>query len=73
MGLSNLTAAVENGDLNNMKWLQANNCPWDSDTFKEAAYQGHFEVLVWLLHNYCPWDENTFRRLYFKKAVKNGF
>lgn len=42
-------AAVENGNLENMKWLMAHGCPYDETTFGAAAYEGNLENIKWLL------------------------
>jgi len=39
-------------------------CPWDTDTCKWAANEGHLEVLQWIRRpgkpeGVCPWDANT--------------
>ena len=39
-----------------MKWARAHGCPWDEDTFDEAATHGHLEVLMWMREHGCPWD-----------------
>ena len=54
------TKTTEFGNLDNMKWLKENNCPWDSWTFKYAALLGNLENMKWLHLNNCPWNSNTF-------------
>ena len=34
---SQITEASRYGDLDSMKWMKENGCPWDEDTFAEAA------------------------------------
>ena len=46
--------AAEEGQLEILKWLRANGCPWDEWTCSIAAYRGHLEVLHWLRENGCP-------------------
>ena len=42
------------------KWLKANGCPWDDQTFTEAAKNGDsLEFLQWLKENGCPWSTET--------------
>ena len=37
-----------------MKWLLANNCPWNSQTLSSAAFNGNLENMKWLKENNCP-------------------
>ena len=55
------TAAARNGDLQELKALRADECPWDEKTCYFAAKYGHLEVLKWARANDCPWDEKTCR------------
>ncbi len=59
--------AAENGNLDVMKWLKENGCPWDENTFKYAVVHGNLENMKWLKENGCPWDEYT-----FANAIING-
>ena len=52
--------AADNGNLDNMKWLKKNNCPWNKYTFIDAALHGNLDNMKWLKENNCPWDEVTF-------------
>jgi hypothetical protein len=45
-----------NGDLNNMKWLKENNCPWDEFTFSAASENGNLTNMKWLKKNNYPSD-----------------
>ena len=47
------------GQLDVLKWLRANNCPWDQLTCAAAAEHGHLHVLRWACENGCPWREDT--------------
>ena len=51
---------AKQGNLNILKWLKKNGCPWDEDTFESAACNGDMETLEWLKKNKCPWDAETF-------------
>ena len=51
--------AAEEGQLEILKWLRANDFRWDSRTCQWAAKCGHLEVLQWARANGCPWDEWT--------------
>jgi hypothetical protein len=52
-------AAARSGQLEELKLLRANGCPWDWETCRMAAMGGHLEVLQWARANGCPWDEKT--------------
>ena len=47
-------AAARNGDLQELKALQAKNFPWNHLTCANAAEHGHLEVLKWARENGCP-------------------
>ena len=51
-------AAARSGQLEELKVLRADGCPWDWQTCRAAAKGGHLEVLQWLRANDCPWDED---------------
>ena len=48
--------AAHSGNLELVKWLRGNGCPWSLHTCSDAVRQGHVEVLRWLRENGCPWD-----------------
>ena len=52
-------AAARNGDLEGVKALRADGCPWDARTCEYAAKHGHLEVLQWARANGCPWNART--------------
>lgn len=52
--------AAQHGNLEHMKWLREQECPWDPGTFIEAARQGNLENMKWLLTAGCPWSSYTF-------------
>ena len=52
-------AAARSGQLEELKVLRADGCPWDTSTCWSAARGGHLEVLQWARENGCPWDEET--------------
>ena len=60
-------AGARSGQLDELKVLRANGCPWDRKTCWAAAWGGHLEVLQWARANGCPWDEQTCR-----EAAKGG-
>ena len=49
--------AARSGDLELVRWLRGEGCPWDWMTCHYAVEQGHVEVLRWARENGCPWDE----------------
>ena len=46
--------AVKSGNLQKMKWLYDNKCPWNCYTFPNAAQNGNLENMNWLRENGCP-------------------
>ena len=54
--------ACECGNLEIMKWLKSEGCPWDASACSGAAKGGHLETLKWLRSEGCPWDERTCER-----------
>ena len=52
-------AAARSGQLEELKVLRADGCPWSDWTCWGAADGGHLEVLQWLRAKSCPWDERT--------------
>ena len=53
------TAAARNGDLQELKALRADGCPWNEWTCANAAWGGHLEMLKWARENDCPWNSST--------------
>ncbi|AVK76093.1 Ankyrin repeat domain containing protein [Pandoravirus neocaledonia] len=49
-----LTAACRLGRLDLAQWAIGEGCPWDADTWVDAAHRGHVDVLVWLQATGCP-------------------
>ena len=56
----NFAYAAKFGNLDNMKWLKANCCPFDKLTFSYAAKFGNLDNMKWLKDNGCPFDDYTF-------------
>ena len=48
---------AEKGNLELLKCLHENGCPWDVRTCSKAAENGHLECLKYAHENGCPWDE----------------
>merc|ERR1719331_2788212 len=46
--------ACAGGNLEALKWLRSEGCPWDEGTFAAAAERGHLEVVKWLRSEGCP-------------------
>ena len=51
--------AAKNGDLECLKYLHENGCPWDADATRMAAAHGHLECFKYLHENGCPWENET--------------
>ncbi len=52
--------ATIGGNLEMMKWLRLQNCPWDEHVCSLAAKHGHLEILKWARENGCEWNEWTY-------------
>ena len=50
---------AENGNMEFLKFLHENGCPWDIRTCSWAAFNGHLECLKYAHENGCPWDRET--------------
>ena len=59
MGTETSIAAAERGDLEMLRWLRSEGCPWNEETCTAAASEGHLDVLKYLHENGCPWNEET--------------
>ena len=46
-------AAAKGGQLEVLKWLRTNNCPWDEGKCNLAAHFGHLKILRWACANGC--------------------
>jgi hypothetical protein len=42
-----------------LRWLRANNCPWDSGTCRAAVLAGRFDMLQWCHAEGCPLDDGV--------------
>lgn len=51
--------AATNGDLDLLKQLRQQECPWNEDTCASAAKAGHLHVLQWAIQNGCPCNAYT--------------
>ena len=51
--------AAMGGNLDLVRWLRGEGCPWDKWTCYFAAQRGHVETLRWARENGCPWDAYT--------------
>ena len=48
---------AEKGNLELLKCLHENGCPWDVRTCSKAAENGHLECLKYAHENGCPWED----------------
>jgi len=51
--------ACRSGNLEVLKWLRSEGCPWGGRACEGAARGGHLEVLKWLRSEGCPWNAAT--------------
>ena len=58
------------GDIEMLKWLRAEGCPWDAWVCARAACGGHLEVLNWLQAEGCPREENACTEAAASEATK---
>lgn len=72
--------AASTGDLNMMKMLVDNGCPWGRCTTSLAASKGHLDVIEWAYRNGCEWDPETLKSAtqeghthIIEWATKNGY
>jgi len=49
-------AAAGAGELEMLKWLHENRCPWDETTASAAFNNNELDVLEWALENGCPFE-----------------
>ena len=52
-------AAARSGQLEELKVLRADGCPWSEMTCAFAALGRHLDVMQWARANGCPWDTQT--------------
>jgi len=52
-------AAAKSGQLEELKVLRADGCPWDANTCLGAVQGGHIKMMQWARANGCPWDNWT--------------
>lgn len=45
---------MELGNLNILKWLRENGCPWDEKTWIIANEKKHLNIIEYLKENNCP-------------------
>ena len=50
-------AAAQFGNLDCLKYLHENGCPWNVWTCVSAASRGNLDCLKYLHENNCPWNE----------------
>jgi len=63
-----MMGAAWSGNLELVRWLRAEGCPWDEGTChnavangrrETAAEEGHAGTLRWLRENNCPWSAES--------------
>ena len=52
-------SAAGSGNLELVKGLRGEGCPWYFSSCAAAVNQGHVEVLRWARENGCPWEAGT--------------
>jgi hypothetical protein len=50
-------AAVTTGNIEILKRLRENGCPWDKEVISKAARNGKWNIVKWARLNGCDWDE----------------
>jgi len=55
--------AIENGRLENMKWLLENKFPYSEKVFEIAIKKDNIYIMKWLLQNKFPYSDNTKKKL----------
>ena len=63
-------AAAGGGQLETLKWLQANGYEWHHSACTAAADYSHLEILKWLRQNGCPWNEFTASTAAFRGSIE---
>jgi hypothetical protein len=53
-----INTAAKEGYLSILKWLKANNCPWNAFAASGAAAYNNFSTLKWIVKNDGPVDKN---------------
>jgi len=56
--------AARSGQLECLKYLHENGCPWDATACAYAARRNQLECLKYLHENGCPWDVNTYKSIH---------
>ena len=64
-------SAAKNGNLNNMKWLYEQGCPFDDLTFPMTAANGYLDNMKWLYSVGCPLNEETFNAAAINGDIEN--
>lgn len=53
-------------NLETIKWLHSNGCPWNEHVCAHLVKRKNMERLQWVRDNGCPWDFRTFHSAIFK-------
>ena len=51
--------AAFSSNLELVRWLRGEGCPWDLWTCSNAVFRGHVEMLRWARANGAPWTTST--------------
>ena len=51
--------AAENGNIDILKWLRAQGCPWSESTLGAAAMNGHTDIVHWAFFHDAPYNNLT--------------
>ena len=61
MDVSLFVSVCAGGDLDCVRWLKSEGCPWDETVPCAAAEGGHLKVLKWLIKEGCPYSKRKCR------------
>jgi len=66
-----IDAAVYNGNLENIKWLREQDCPFTNKTFELASANCKLDNMKWLKEQNCPWTKLTFEIAAYDDNIEN--
>ncbi len=52
--------AATRSDLDTLRWLHAQGCPWSECTYSMLASRGDIKMLEWAREKGCPWNSDTY-------------
>eukprot|EP01032_Pedospumella_encystans_P010466 gene10466-12227_t len=62
--------AAQGGQVECIKYLHENGCPWDTDAITEAASRGFLDCVTYLHTNGCPWNTYTMKEASYNSHMK---